>query len=86
MSDIFGRKIIFFISCGLTPLWAIIVALSKHYILFCVANFLYGFFDGGFCVCLILLMEISTTKTRSRLLAIGCCSFALGIGKKKKIK
>ncbi|KAK0160900.1 hypothetical protein PV328_008258 [Microctonus aethiopoides] len=80
MSDIFGRKIIFFISCGLTPLWAIIVALSKHYILFCVGNFLYGFFDGGFCICLILLMEISTTKTRSRLLAIGCCSFALGIG------
>lgn len=81
VGDLIGRKPVILLSCGAAPLTALIVALSNNYNVFVVSSFVNGFFDGGFSLPLVLIMEISTNKHRSGLLVIGCCCFALGIGK-----
>ncbi|KAF7994430.1 hypothetical protein HCN44_003902 [Aphidius gifuensis] len=80
LGDWIGRKPVILISCGLAPITALIVALSNTYSLFVVSSLINGFFDGGFSLPLVLIMEISTNEHRSGLLVIGCCCFALGIG------
>ncbi|XP_011303909.1 solute carrier family 22 member 15-like [Fopius arisanus] len=80
LSDWIGRKTVIFISCGVAPITAAMVAISHHYVLFIISSIINGFFDGGFSVCLLLILEISTNLRRSELLVIVCCCFGLGIG------
>ncbi|XP_063974854.1 organic cation/carnitine transporter 2-like [Diachasmimorpha longicaudata] len=80
LSDWIGRKIVLFISCGVAPITAIMVATSTHYVVFIVSSIVNGFFNGGFSICLLLILEISTNIRRSELLVMGCCCFGLGIG------
>lgn len=82
LGDWIGRKVVIFISCALSPITALIVATSNYYMVFVVSNAINGFFDGGFSVCLVLILEITSNNRRSEFLIIACCSFALGIGKK----
>ncbi|XP_053593386.1 carcinine transporter-like [Microplitis demolitor] len=79
LGDWIGRKVVIFISCALSPITALIVATSNYYMVFVVSNAINGFFDGGFSVCLVLILEITSNNRRSEFLIIACCSFALGI-------
>ncbi|XP_028982329.1 solute carrier family 22 member 15-like [Diachasma alloeum] len=80
LGDWIGRKTVLFISCGVAPITAVMVATSTHHILFILSSVINGFFDGGFSVCLLLILEISSNLRRSELLLIVCCCFGLGIG------